>query len=292
LVADANVEVIYVGTLHPQHAEHTILALEAGKHVLCEKPFAITREEGQRMVDAARKTGRFLMEAMWTRFQPSIAKVRELIAEGVIGKPKIVEATFGFKMPPPAENPRLWLNKLAGGCMMDLSVYPLALANMIFGNGGKTPPTKIVATGELSEGEAIDIQESITLQYGPGQMAVLSASMLCTPANEAFIVGDKGVIHIQAGKSAWHASQRIAYKLTESNEWTTLDFTEPARADQKPFVYGNSQMMRHEAQEVMECIRTGKTESAVHCLDESLVILGIMDEARKQLGVVFEQDRK
>jgi dihydrodiol dehydrogenase / D-xylose 1-dehydrogenase (NADP) len=164
LVADARIEVIYIGTLHPQHAEHAIFALNGGKHVLVEKPFAVNHAEAVSIVEAARASGKFLMEAMWTRFLPSIAKVRSLIASGVIGVPKLVEASFGFHMASPSEVPRLWENKHGGGACLDLAVYPIALANMVFGQGGKKQPTKIVAVGDLSEGEKVDTHEAITLQ--------------------------------------------------------------------------------------------------------------------------------
>ena len=164
IAADPDIEVMYVGTLHPQHAAPAMLCLNAGKHVLVEKPFAVTAADGAEVIALAQRKGLFLMEAMWTRFIPSICKVRELIAEGVIGTPKMVHASFGFLMQGPEVVPRLWQNQHAGGCTLDLAVYPIALASMIFGEGGKNAPSKIMATGDLSEGEKVDTQIGVTLQ--------------------------------------------------------------------------------------------------------------------------------
>lgn len=285
LVADSEVDVVYVGSLHPQHCEHAVLALEAGKHVLIEKPMALNYEQGRRIVEAARKSGKFAMEAMWSRFLPVQAKVRDLIASGVIGRPRMVEASFGFSMP--EDRLRLWENRLGGGALLDLGVYPITLANMVFGMGGSNPPSKIHATGMLSEGEKVDIHDAITLQYGEDQLAVLSISNLATLPNEAYISGDKGTIHIHAGRTSWHCSERLGYKLLGEREETIIDLPEPPRDDQRPFNFQSGQLMRHECEAVMALIRAGQTESPVHTLNESLEILKIMDECRKQIGVIY-----
>lgn len=289
LVADPNVEIVYIGTLHPQHAENSILALEAGKHVLCEKPFAVTERDGAKVVALAQKKKLFLMEAMWARFQPAQVAVRRLISEGVIGAPKMVQASFGFRMDP--TTPRLWENKHAGGATLDLGVYPLALASMVFSEGGSREPVQISAVGDLSEGERVDTHLAITVKYGPGQLAVLNCSFLANLPNEAFICGDKGWIKIEAVNS-WHCAQRISYKRESDEKATTLDFPEPRRPDQREFKFGDSQLMQHECVEVQRCLRAGETQSPIYTQKETLHIARLMDEVRRQVGVVYAEDKK
>ena len=163
LCQDPKVEAIYIGAIHTEHAKWAQVALKNGKHVLCEKPLCVNAREVSETYEVYKSSGKFLMEAMWTRFVPAHCKVRELIESGIIGKPKVVQASFGFKMSKDAD--RLWKNNMGGGAVLDLGVYPITFANMVFGEGGKKFPTKIVATGELTDDEErVDTQESITLQ--------------------------------------------------------------------------------------------------------------------------------
>lgn len=289
LVADPNVEIVYIGTLHPAHAENATLALEAGKHVLCEKPFAVTERDGAAVVALAQRKGLFLMEAMWSRFQPAQAAVRRLIAEGVIGEPRTVQASFGFRMGP--ATPRLWENRHAGGAALDLGVYPIALASMVFSEGGAREPVQVSAVADLSEGEQVDTHLAVTIKYGPGRLAVLTCSFLAQLPNEAFIVGSAGWIKLEAVNS-WHCAQRISYKREGDAQATTLDFPEPRRPDQREFNFGDSQLMVHECVEVHRCIRAGETQSPLYTQKETLHIARILDEVRRQVGVVYAEDKK
>ena len=132
LAADPEVDVVYIGSLHPTHAAHAKLYLEANKHVLVEKPFAITVKDAANVFALARARNLFCMEAMWTRFQPAHVRMRELLAEGVIGEPRMLHASLGLAMP--LDVPRLWMNVHAGGCALDLGVYTTALAVNVFSN--------------------------------------------------------------------------------------------------------------------------------------------------------------
>lgn len=288
LVADPEVQVCYIGSLHPQHAELSTLCLEGGKNVLCEKPFAVTAREGAAVFALAQRKGLFCMEAMWMRFIPSIVRTREILASGVLGEIRVVQAPFGFRMSP--DTPRLWENEHAGGATLDLGVYPIALASMIFSAGGTVDP-RVTAAGELSEGEKIDTQLSITLQYGVGQMAVLHCSMLASLPNEAYIIGTKGWLRLDA-HSHWHCTQRLTLHLDDQSEDQVLHFPEPKRPDQFEFKFVDSQLLVHECREVNRCIRAGAGESAIHSQRESQAIAKIMDEVRRQVGVVYAQDKK
>jgi predicted dehydrogenase len=145
LVADSSVDAIYVATPHPAHKDNVILALNAGKPVLCEKPFSVNAVEAQQMVDAASKNGVALMEAMWARFLPHYAKVREIIESGVLGKIHTIHADHGQRLAD-QNIPRLVEPALAGGALLDLGIYPISFAHMILGN-----PLKITSTAVLTD---------------------------------------------------------------------------------------------------------------------------------------------
>ncbi|MFN8560835.1 MAG: Gfo/Idh/MocA family oxidoreductase [Anaerolineae bacterium] len=167
LANDPGVDAIYVSTLHPYHKDNTLLCLNAGKAVLVEKPFAINAREAEQMIAAARSGGRFLMEAMWTRCTPVMVKVRELLAAGAVGEVRMISADFGFRG---AMNPEgRWLNlAMGGGALLDVGIYPLSLASMIFG-----APSQIASIGHLGETGA-DEQNAVLLGYDAGQIAILS----------------------------------------------------------------------------------------------------------------------
>ena len=161
LAADPQVDAIYVATPHAFHRENTLLCLQNGKHVICEKPFAINAAEARTMIDTARANKLFLMEAMWTRFLPIMGEVRRLIADGAIGPMRMVQADFGFRA---AFNPvhRLFDPALGGGALLDVGVYPLSLASMLLGR-----PDRITAVAELGA-TGIDEQTGIVLGYPRG----------------------------------------------------------------------------------------------------------------------------
>ncbi|PJF45754.1 MAG: dehydrogenase, partial [Candidatus Thermofonsia Clade 3 bacterium] len=154
------VDAIYVATPHSLHHANTLLALQHGKHVLCEKPFAINAAQAQEMVDAARSAGLFLMEAMWTRFLPIMVETRRLIAEGAIGKVQMIQADFGFRA---SFNPasRLFDPALGGGALLDVGVYPISLASMLLGR-----PDRIAAVATLGA-TGIDENTGVLLGF-PG----------------------------------------------------------------------------------------------------------------------------
>ena len=214
LVADPDVDAIYVATLHPQHCEHTLLALDAGKAVLCEKPFAVTGREARQMIERARERKLFLMEAMWARFNPITVQVRRWIAEGRIGEPRMVTIDFGFRA---AWNPesRLLNPALAGGALLDVGVYVLAYASMVFGR-----PAQIQAAAHIGE-SGVDEQTAMVLKYAGGQIASLTCAVRTPSPQGARIDGTEGAIEIPA---FWRAPVARLIRPKEDPVEATGDF--------------------------------------------------------------------
>lgn len=268
LANDAEVDAIYVSTPHPFHKDNALLCLKAGKATLVEKPFAMSAREADEMIAAARSGGVFLMEAMWTRFVPVMVKIRELLADDVIGEVRMLNADFGFRT---ALNPnhRLFDLALGGGALLDVGVYPISLASMIFG-----APTQIKSLGHIGETGA-DEQNATLLGYDGGQIAMLSSAVRTTSPHEALIMGMDGMIRIAA---PWWKPERF----------TLLRSGAPAETFDLPFT-GNG--YNYEAAEVGRCLRTGALESAVMLLDETLSIMETMDAIRAEWNLVYPMEQ-
>lgn len=197
LLADAEVDAVYVSTPHPWHAEWTIKALRAGKHVLCEKPFALNYPEAQAMVEAARETGRTLMEAFMWRCHPQTAEILKLVREQAIGEVKFISASFGFKS---GFNPnsRLWSNELAGGGIMDVGCYPISAIRLIAGAAiGQdfAEPTQVSAVADLAE-TGVDRNASASLKFASGIVGQASTALVAGLDNDLKIIGTDGWIHV------------------------------------------------------------------------------------------------
>ena len=182
LAADPEVDAVYVSPPHPGHAAATILALEHGKAVLCEKPFAMDRGEAQRMVDAARANGAFLMEAMWTRFLPHVARIREILAAGTLGEVVYVTAEHGQWFVEDAAH-RLFAPLLGGGALLDLGIYPVSFAHFVLG-----APRDVTAVSTPAF-TGVDATTSMILRYDSGAHAVLTTSLAAASSNPATIYG-------------------------------------------------------------------------------------------------------
>ena len=189
LLSDPDVEIVYVATPHGQHHEVTLAALDAGKHVLCEKAIALTVAQAEEMIEKARSKKRFLMEAMWTRFNPLIRKVHEAVQNGEIGEVRMIRADFGFAHTFDAGD-RLWAKDAGGGSILDLGVYPVAFTHQLLG-----VPTHIHAHGSIAPSE-VDADAGIMLAYDNGAHALLTCSLVANTGSSATIVGTKGRIEI------------------------------------------------------------------------------------------------
>ena len=266
LTANSEVDVIYVATPHPFHKECAMLCLEAGKAVLCEKPLTVDAEQAEKMITCAREHKQFLMEAMWTRFIPVMVKVREWLADGIIGEPRMLTADFGNWVELSTENleGRLFTPELAGGALLDIGVYTVSLASMVFGT-----PTEITSLAHIGE-TGVDERAAILLGYGAGQIASLSCAITTRTSQDARIFGTKGAIHIPNFSRATSARLEVFGK-------------EPLQIE-IPFTDNG---FEYQVLEVINCLRTGKLESDVMPLDESLSIIKTMDTVRAQWGLEY-----
>ena len=189
LAADQRVDAVYVATPQSRHEQDTLLFLEAGKHVLCEKPFALNQAQAQRMIDAAPQRGLFLMEAMWSRFLPAYRVLADLLGEQAIGQPQLVEADFGFHRPFDPTH-RLYDPERGGGGILDLGVYPVQLASLVLGT-----PTSVVALGRIGE-TGVDEHVAAVLGHSGGELGVVKASITTNMSCTARISGTEGVIEL------------------------------------------------------------------------------------------------
>jgi predicted dehydrogenase len=259
LVADPEVDVVYVATPHPMHHRDTLLALKAGKPVLVEKPFTMNAAEARELVVVARAEKLFLMEAMWTRFLPHIAEIRRLIADGALGEIVTVSADHGQWF---AKDPdfRLFAPELGGGALLDLGVYPVSFASMLLG----TPSTIMALIEPAFTG--VDGQTSMLFGYDSGAQAILSCTSLAKSPTRAVIVGTEARIEIDGDFYTPTAFTLI----TRAGERTRYDEPHQGRG------------MWHQADEVARCLREGLLESPLMPLDESVSIMQTMDAVLAQ----------
>jgi predicted dehydrogenase len=264
LVNCPDLDVVYIATPHILHCKNTLLCLEAGIPVLCEKPFAMNRQEVARMIAKAQENNTFLMEAFWTRFLPTTLKVLELIEQGEIGEVLSVKADFGFK---PAFDPssRLFNKDLGGGSLLDIGIYPVFLALLILGK-----PQQIEALAHMGA-TGVDVDCGILLKYPDGKMAHLHSTILADTKTEAFIYGEKGTIHIH---SQWHAPSW--FSLIKNGE----------RPQNFHFDYF-SNGYHYEAEEVGRCLSEGKKQSDLLPLSFSMDLIELLDAIREKAGIRY-----
>ncbi len=264
LAGDADVDVIYIATPHVLHAENSLLCLRAGRAVLCEKPFTINAREATAVIDEARERGVFLMEAMWTRYLPHMQTLRGLLDDGVIGEPRLLNVSFGFRSNVDPRS-RLFDPALGGGALLDIGVYTVSLASMIFGE-----PREVSSAATLGA-TGVDEQAAAVLSYDDGQLAVLNFAIRTSTPHEVVLSGTEGTIRIN---QQWWAP-------------SSLTLSRPGAEDQQfaPAAIGNG--YAHEAVEVQRCLGEGRTESAIMPLDETASIMRTMDRLREQWGLRY-----
>lgn len=267
LAADPEVDAIYVATPHPLHRENAILCLEAGKAVLCEKPFTINARQAAEVVAVARRKRVFLMEAMWTRFLPIVAQAREWIASGAVGEPRLVTADFGFRAGVNPES-RLFNPRLGGGALLDVGIYTVSFASMVFG----PKPTRIESMATLGE-TGVDEQAAVILGYGNGALAALTTAIRTNTPHEARIIGTDGRILLHP--PYWRGTKAT---LQAGGKEETVELP----------LQGNG--YNYEAAEVGRCLRAGELESPVMTLDDTVAIVGILDAIRAQWGLKYPME--
>jgi dihydrodiol dehydrogenase / D-xylose 1-dehydrogenase (NADP) len=259
-------DAVYVATSHNFHYENAKLCFEHNLPVLIEKAFTRNAAEAEELIDLARMQGLFLMEAMWTRFNPATVKLRKLIAEGAIGERKHLKADFCVKMPPSIKTMpwnRMYSPRLAGGALLDLGVYPLAFARMVFGQN----PERISGSAKMAW-TGVDKTSEYHLDYGDGQRADLITSFVEDRPRDAVITGTKGTINIPM----FPAADRFT-------------LTRPGRAPE--IIQCEAPGFEHEIREVHRCLREGLTESPGMSLIETLSIIRIADTLRSLWGMKY-----
>ena len=264
LAADPDVDVVYVATPHPFHAQNVELCLRAGKAVLCEKPFTMNAAEARRVIEIARERDLFLMEGMWTRFFPLMQRLRKILADGTIGEPRMLTVDFGFRAEPDPSS-RLFDPKLGGGAMLDVGVYCVSLASMVLGR-------PVRGTGYAHLGETgVDEQFAATLEHAGGRLSAITAGTRTATPHEATVLGTDGYVRIH---SSWWKPE-------------ALTISRPGREDEVVREPTQENGFQYEAAEVMRCLGAGERESAVMPLDETVSILETMDGIRAGWGLRY-----
>lgn len=269
LAADPDVDVVYVATPHVFHHENALLALNAGKHVLVEKAFTINARQAQEIVDLAAGKGLVALEAMWTRFLPHMARLREIVAGGTLGEVRKVVASHNQDLP---RDPAHRLNDpaLGGGALLDLGVYPVSFSFDVFG-----APQRILASAALTA-TGVDRQTAAIFEYADGQQALVDCALDTAGNNRAAIIGTGGWVEIE---SVWYNPTPFTRYDASGN--IVERFDEP--------VQGRG--MQYQAAELERLVREGLTAGTVLPPGESVAIMAALDEVRRQIGLTYDADR-
>jgi predicted dehydrogenase len=265
LVADQDIDVVYISTTNNAHFANAKLALSSGKNVLLEKPFTLNAAQARELAAISRLNGVFLMEAMWTRFLPNHRTLFEKLDQGLIGNPLFLLADHNLYLPKESF-PRLYDPALGGGSLLDLGIYPISLAHRLFGN-----PTRIQSSASLMPGKVDEAMAAI-FEYSGGRQALLHSSIISAGPVRGFILGDAGRIEME--KSFY-----------EHSSFTVFDRNENILFKYEGNIKGRG--MQYQALEVERCISEGLIESPTMSLDETVQIMEVMDQIRTQTGIEF-----
>ena len=265
LVADPDVDIVYVATPHPMHAANALLAIEAGKHVLVEKPFTLNAAEAAEVRDAAAARGVLAMEAMWTRYLPHMVRIRELIASGALGEVRAVIADHTQLLP---DDPAHRINalELGGGALLDLGIYPISFAWDILG-----APLSIAASARIGDAGS-DTEVATVMAHESGAISTsLSASRAAGP-NTATVIGTQARIEID----------RVWYSATS---FRVVGPDGAVREEYRSDIDGRG--MQYQALAAERVIGEGRTDSDILPIDETVAIMETLDEIRELVGVRY-----
>ncbi len=267
LILDKDVDIVYIATTHPSHASLAKACLKFGKPVLCEKPFAMNYTQAKEVYEAARESDVFIMEALWTRFLPSMKRVIDIVKKEEIGQLISIQADFGFKAPYDP-NSRLFNKELGGGALLDVGIYPVFLAIALLGE-----PAKIQASGVIGP-TGVDEQCAIILEFDNGAIANLSCSIISNNTQEASINGSKS--RIQIDQPFW--GQTTINIFTDWKPRGLVKFEYPSNG------------LNYQVAEVHKCLDEGKTESDLWSHADSLLLIKTLDRIREKIGMRYEAD--
>ncbi|MFV9425381.1 Gfo/Idh/MocA family protein [Microbacterium sp. S1037] len=269
LVSDPTVDIVYIATPHPGHVDNALLALDHGKHVLVEKPFTLNETEAAIIRDRAAEKGLLAMEAMWTRYLPHMVRIREIIAEGTLGEIRVVSADHTQKI---STDPAHRLNalELGGGALLDLGIYPISFAVDVLGL-----PESVSAVARLSDA-ASDAEVATLFVHPGGALSTTVSSSRGAGANTAQIVGTDARIEIDR---VWYTP--TSFRVVSPDGDVLEEFTTE--------IEGRGMQFQAEAAE--RFVAAGVTSSDVLPIDETVAIMGVLDEVRRQIGVVYPGER-
>lgn len=266
MMNDPDIELVYIATPHSQHAENAELCLSHGKHVLCEKAFTVNATEAERIIALARARGLLLAEAIWTRYMPSRRIIDEILAGGAIGTATSLSANLGYSL---GHVGRLQDPALAGGALLDLGIYPLNFAAMVFGHDIRETISSAIMTDR-----GVDASNSITLCYEDGRMACLHSNMLAMTDRHGYIFGDKGYLSVTninncEGISVYNLKRELS-----------------AHYDVPPQISG----YEYQVEACARAIRDGRTECPDMPHEETLRMMRLMDAIRASWGMRFPME--
>jgi predicted dehydrogenase len=270
LVNDPEVDIIYIGTPNQLHLEHAKLALNAGKHVLLEKPFAINADQTKEIIEFARSKNLFLMEAMWARFLPMHDAIFKVISDGMIGDVVNIMSDMGHYLPREENHERLYVKELGGGATLDLSIYSVSFIVRALGL-----PNRITARS-INNAEGVDTYSAGIMEFDGGKSAIFQSSVTTTGPVSLAIAGTKGHIEVQG-----RFYEQTSFKVFNNDRKQIHSYDED--------VFGTGR--QYQALEVERCIKAGLTESPRITLDDSIKIMQLLDQIREQIGVKFEWDK-
>lgn len=265
LINSQQVDVIYIATPHVYHYDLVKACILAGKAVLCEKPFTLNERQSKELYDLAEQHQVFVMEAMWTRFNPVIEQVIEWVEEGEIGDVYSIQANFNF-VAPTDPNHRLMNLEMGGGALLDIGIYPVFLAQLFFGK-----PDFIQNQAVIGDTD-VDVFEQILLGWESGKLASLESSLISHNPNRAVLSGSKGYIEIG---SQWHMAKSCRIVKGEDHQERAVEFDFPGLGYQ------------FEAEEVNRCLQEGLIQSPNYSWQDSLELMATLDEVRQDMGLNY-----
>jgi predicted dehydrogenase len=281
LLGDPAVEYVYVATPHPQHVELAVAAARAGKHILCEKPLAVSEAGAAIIVEAARSAGVFLMEGFAFRCHPQTQRLAELLEDGAIGELRSISATFGFAAEPSSHY--LFRGDMAGGAMLDNGCYPVSLARRIAGHTAGAvylDPDRLSGAGVVDASEGIDLEAAALLWFDGG----INAQLMCTIRTEVDkvvkITGSEGFIRLPA-----------AYLPGRTDRFggTPRIIIERHSEDPREIVVdAPGGLYTIEADTVVAHARAGRKEAPELSWDDSLANIRTLDQWRAAVGVAYD----
>ena len=282
LLADREVQAVYVATPHPLHAEWTIRAAQAGKHVLCEKPLTLNHAQAVTVVGAARAAGVLLMEAFMYRCHPQTTRVVELVKNGALGRVNLVQASFGFQR---EFNPdvRLWNRALGGGGILDVGCYPVSLARLIAGTVDGRPfadPVSVTGTGYLHPQTGVDVYAAGTLRFDNGIVAQVACSIGLVQDSSARLYGTEGWLHVP-----------VPWISTRDGGTSSIFLHRPGAAAPEEIVITAPPLYALEADAFAAALAAGRSEVPAMTVADSLGNMAVLDQWRAAVGLVYEVEK-